>query len=109
MEKIFQILDKVLNIFLPGILFLIMFLTFVFQILSRYLFGNPVVWAYEVTIICYLWVAVLGANYAYNTNEHVSFSIIYDLFPTKVKKVMFILGKVLILVTFTAFFCQVMN
>jgi len=104
MKKTFQLLDKILNIYLPGIFFFIMFSTFIFQILSRYIFGSPVTWAYEVTVIAYLWVAVLGANYAYNVNEHVSFSIVYDLFPPKVKKIMFIIGKVLIIVTFTMFF-----
>ena len=93
-----------MELYIPIAALLIMFCTFVFQIFSRYILNNPVPWAYEVTVMCYLWMVVLGACYAYRDRSHVSFTLFYDQFGPKVKAFIAFLGNVLMLVAFIYMF-----
>ena len=80
MKKAFNFLRDCVELYIPIAALLIMFCTFVFQIFSRYILNSPVPWAYEVTVMCYLWMVVLGACYAYRDRSHVTFTLFYDQF-----------------------------
>ena len=60
----FQLLRDLVELYIPGLSFVLMFVTFIWQIFCRYVLRAPVPWAYEVTVACYLWMVVLGACYA---------------------------------------------
>ena len=109
MKKVFNILRDCVELYIPIAALLIMFCTFVFQIFSRYILNNPVPWAYEVTVMCYLWMVVLGACYAYRDRSHVSFTLFYDQFGPKVKAFIAFLGNVLMLVAFIYMFIPSCN
>ena len=44
-------------------LLLVMFLAFLCQIVFRYLFGWPTGWAFELSIITWVWVVLWGAAF----------------------------------------------
>ena len=77
-----------------------MFIVFIAQIVARYLFRNPLPWAYEVTVTCYLWMVVLSACYAQRERSHVAFTLVYDKLPIKGKAVCSFLGHLIIAVAF---------
>ena len=51
MKKIGKFLQNCVELYIPIAAFLIMFSVFVIQIVARYVFKNPVQWAYEVTVM----------------------------------------------------------
>ena len=104
MKKVFKVLRDCVELYIPMAALLIMFVTFVFQIFSRYVLNAPVPWAYEVTVMCYLWMVILGACFAYRDRSHVTFTLFYDQFGPKVKAVIAFLGNLLMLIAFIYMF-----
>ena len=109
MKKIGKFLQNCVELYIPIAAFLFMFSVFVIQIVARYVFKNPVQWAYEVTVMGYLWMVVLGACYAYRDRSHVTFTLVYDSLSVKGKAICGFLGNLLMAVAFIAMFvpaCQ---
>ena len=104
MKKAFKVIRDCVELYIPIAALLIMFVTFVYQIFSRYVLRSPVTWAYEVTVMCYLWMVVLGACYAYRDRSHVQFTLFYDQFGPKAKAVIAFLGNLLMLIAFVYMF-----
>lgn len=104
MKKVFYFLRDCVELYIPIAALLIMFCTFVFQIFSRYILNSPVPWAYEVTVMCYLWMVILGACYAYRDRSHVTFTLFYDQFGTRAKAFIAFLGNLLMLIAFIYMF-----
>ncbi|MFR8548722.1 MAG: TRAP transporter small permease [Lachnospiraceae bacterium] len=104
LKKVGKFLRNCVELYIPVASFLIMFSVFVIQIVARYVFNSPVQWAYEVTVIGYLWMVVLGACYAYRDRSHVTFTLIYDKLPVKGKAVCAFLGNLLMAIAFVAMF-----
>ncbi|MDO4320958.1 MAG: TRAP transporter small permease [Lachnospiraceae bacterium] len=111
-KKIGNFLRNCVELYIPIAAFLIMFCVFVIQIAARYVFNNPIPWAYEVTVMGYLWMVVLGACYAYRDRSHVTFTLVYDKLPVKGKAVCGFLGNLLMAIAFIVMFvpaCQMIN
>lgn len=104
LKKAGKFLRNCVELYIPIASFLIMFSVFVIQIVARYVFNSPVQWAYEVTVMGYLWMVVLGACYAYRDRSHVTFTLIYDKLPVKGKAVCAFLGNLLMAIAFAVMF-----
>lgn len=112
LKKVGKFLRDCVELYIPIASFLVMFCVFVIQIVARYVFNNPVPWAYEVTVIGYLWMVVLGACYAYRDRSHVTFTLIYDKLPVKGKAICGFLGNLLMAIAFIVMFvpaCQMIS
>lgn len=112
MKKIGKFLRNCVELYIPVAAFVIMFSVFIIQIAARYFFNSPVPWAYEVTVMGYLWMVILGACYAYRDRSHVTFTLVYDKLPVKGKAVCGFLGNLLMAVAFIAMFipaCQMIS
>ncbi len=112
LKKVGKFLRNCVELYIPIAAFLIMFVVFVIQIAARYVFNSPVPWAYEVTVMGYLWMVVLGACYAYRDRSHVTFTLVYDKLPVKGKAVCGFLGNLLMAIAFIAMFipsCQMIG
>lgn len=112
LKKVGKFLRNCVELYIPIAAFLIMFVVFVIQIAARYLFNNPVPWAYEVTVMGYLWMVVLGACYAYRDRSHVTFTLLYDSLPVKGKAICGFLGNLLMAIAFIVMFipsCQMIS
>ena len=78
-------------------LLLVMFLAFLCQIVFRYLFGWPTGWAFELSIITWVWVVLWGAAFVVTERDEIRFDIVYGLFPPVVRRACAVLtGLVLI-------------
>lgn len=109
MKKVGGWIRNCVELYIPIAALLIMFCTFVFQIFSRYVLKQPVQWAYEVTVMCYLWMVVLGALFTERDRSHVTFTLFYDQFGVKGKALIAFLGNALMLVAFVAMFIPSCN
>lgn len=90
------VLRDIVEIYIPVASFVIMFLVFILQIFCRYVLRQPLQWAYEVTVSCYLWTVVLGACLAQRSHSHVVFTLIYDKLGVKGKAITSFLGNAMI-------------
>ncbi len=94
------LLRDLVELYIPGLCFVLMFLAFIWQIFCRYVLRSPVPWAYEITVACYLWMVVLGACYAQRERSHVTFTLVYDRLQTRKKALVSFLGNLLMLAAF---------
>lgn len=78
-KKISRIILDFFGVFVPSVCFLIIFISFMITIISRYCFKIPVTWSYEVSVLGYMWVMFFGAGKAIENDEHVVFGLVYDI------------------------------
>ena len=100
MKKVGTFIRNCVEMYIPMIAFVILFVVFVFQVIMRYLFKNPQSWTGEVEQSCFLWLVLLGACYAQRVKGHVTFTLVYDNLSIKGKAITAMLGNLLIIFTF---------
>lgn len=76
-----KFLIKHIEEILGGSLLVAMALITFFNVLSRYLFGNPLSWAEETATYLFVWLVMLGAALALKTREHFMIEYFIDRFP----------------------------
>lgn len=99
-KKVFQFLRNCVEVYIPIMSFCLMFVIFIVEIVARYLFQNPLPWAYEITVTCYLWMVVLSACYTQREKAHVTFTLVYDKLSVKGKAICAFLGNLIIAIAF---------
>lgn len=95
-RRVLDVIMDVVEIWIPSAMMMALFLAFLIQIASRYLFNRPLVWPYELSQLAYLWVITLGCNYAQRTDENIVFSVVYDLVPKTVQKIFDLISSLLV-------------
>ncbi len=90
----------VMEIYVPAISFLVIFLVFIYQIFSRYMLSAPVSWSFDITMTLYVYAIMLGACYTLREKEHITFSMLYDMAGEKGKLAMRLCGNLLVLSVF---------
>ncbi len=94
------VLLKTVELYVPALMFLALFISFILQIVSRYLFRNPLVWPYEVAQFGYVWVILLGAGYCSRDDDHIVFSVVYESVPERLRTIFDYISDVLTLLIF---------
>ena len=75
MKQTIRLLDEILKHAL--ILIMVALVASVsWQVISRYIFSSPSSWTEEVARFLLIWIAVLGAAYAFRTSAHLGLDII---------------------------------
>lgn len=100
LKKVWDVIEYLVAIILPGIAFTVMFVSFCLQIFSRYVLGAQFSWTFEATVVGFLWTVAFGAIWAGRNHEHVSFSLIYDLFGPKGQAILNMIGCAMISAAF---------
>jgi tripartite ATP-independent transporter DctM subunit len=52
-------------------------------VISRYVFGKPIIWSDEVVSISFIWLTMLGAAIAVHRNEHLRLSMFVEMLPER--------------------------
>lgn len=55
-----------------------MFVAFLVQIVFRYVFNWPAGWAYELSIVCWLWGVLWGAAFIVDEKDEIRFDVVYS-------------------------------
>jgi len=58
------------------------------NVVARYAFDASLVWATELTIFLFLWSAFFGAAYCFKKDAHIAVTILLDVMPSKIAKIM---------------------
>jgi len=98
-KKIGKALVDTVEVYIPFAAFSSLFIVFVLGIFFRYFF-KPLTWTLELSLMCFIWTALLGGLYAKRDNSHVQFTMVYDAVSPFVQLWMRIVGNVLLIVSF---------
>jgi C4-dicarboxylate transporter, DctQ subunit len=63
-----------------------MFIAFLIQILFRYIFNWPSGWAYELSIVCWIWGVLWGAAFVVREREEIRFDVIYSAVGARIRR-----------------------
>ncbi|MDE2617665.1 MAG: TRAP transporter small permease [Burkholderiales bacterium] len=81
---------------LGGLLFIALFLVFLVQITARFGFDRPLPWTDELAVVLYLWVILWAAAFMVPEREHVVFDLVWNSASQPLRRVMRIVGHLLI-------------
>lgn len=90
-----------LNIFvykITGILILVQFGIVLYGVFFRYFLNNPLSWVLPISRIILVWTGLLGISIAFKEGEHVALKGFVSKLPVVIKKVILVLGYVLIMI-----------
>lgn len=99
-KKVLLFLRDCMEVYIPMISFCVLFLAFILQVLSRYVFHHPFTWTNDLIVLGFCYAVILGACYTMRTHGHVQFTMLYDSYGPKVAAAARLLGNVIIIVTF---------
>ncbi|WP_419773911.1 TRAP transporter small permease [Halarcobacter sp.] len=68
------------------------------NVVARYAFDASLVWASELSIFLFLWSVFFAAAYCFKKDAHIAVTIILDIMPTKVAKIMLLISHIVTLV-----------
>ena len=79
MKALRKVLDKLLEV-VCCLLLVLMTFTATWQVVSRYVFKSPSTWSESVTLIAFVWMALLASAYVFGKQEHMQMTFIFDKF-----------------------------
>jgi len=79
-----------------------MFLSFMLQIISRYVLNISVIWTTEACLTTWLWVVFLGSAFLLEESDQVKFDLIYGICSLPVQRVLALVSAVAISLGFLA-------
>ena len=68
-----------------GLGILAMGLILTYEVMCRYLFNAPTIWAQEISIYLYMWTMLAAASYTLQMGKHVHVDLLIERLPTRVK------------------------
>jgi TRAP-type C4-dicarboxylate transport system permease small subunit len=77
-----------------------MFLAFVVQVASRYVFNHPLGWTLETCVTLWLWTVMWGSSFCLRHDEHVRFDMVYHAVGRPLRRVFAGLAALAIVVAF---------
>jgi TRAP-type C4-dicarboxylate transport system permease small subunit len=90
-------------------LFAAMFAAFVIQVVSRYVFDDPVSWTLEVCSITYVWIVFFAAGTIVTARQHITFDMLYATRSAAWKRYFAIFTTASVLVIFAVCLPQVLD
>jgi TRAP-type C4-dicarboxylate transport system permease small subunit len=80
----------------------VMFLSFILQIVSRYVLNYPIGWTVELCLTMWLWAVFWGAAFVLDERDHVKFDILYVAGSHRVRRAFALVSAIAILAGFVA-------
>jgi len=81
-------------------LLLAMFLCFILQIVTRYVFNAPLGWTDEASVVCWIWCTLWGAVFVLRERDEVRFDLIYSTASDRTRCVFTVITGVAIIALF---------
>ena len=89
LQSICILIDKIVRFIGKGASFLMPLLAFIvsFEVVARYVFNAPTIWAYDMSLFLFGYIAALGGAYAQQKRSHINVDILYATVSPKVKNI----------------------
>lgn len=82
---------------LGALIFAAMFVAFLIQVMARYVFGSPVSWTFELSLLAYIWLIFWAASAMLPWDRHIAFTLVFDLSGPVGRRVMGMVGAMAVL------------
>jgi C4-dicarboxylate transporter, DctQ subunit len=82
----------------------VMFAAFLLQIVTRYVFSNPLGWTLEVCLTAWLWLVFWGSAFVLDDRDHVKFDVIYHWAGAKARRTFALVSAAALFAGFAASF-----
>ncbi len=99
MQTILQWLQRRADNVAVGLLTVI-FLVFILQIVSRYIFQQPIGWTLEACLLAWVWLVFWSSAFILKDEDHVRFTVLYDFARPGTRRVFKILTAICIIAAF---------
>lgn len=83
MARVWQVYDRCLEA-LVGLMMAAIVLIMGTQVVARYVFTNPFVWAEEIAAYLFIWIVFLGSGLAFQRRAHIALDYFVRLLPRPV-------------------------
>lgn len=83
-----------------GTVTIVIMIVTVYEIIARYVFNHPTVWAWDLNAMCLLFLGVVAGGCSVLHNVHVRIDVVYVHFPPKVKALADMITSSLFFLTF---------
>ena len=83
-----------------AMLFAAMFLSFMIQVVSRYVLNDPYGWTIEASLIAWLWIVFWCSGFLLNNRDHVRFDVLYGWVSPGTRRVFALISVVAIVLGF---------
>lgn len=80
----------------------VMFVSFVIQIVSRYVLNAPIDWTLELCLTTWVWVIFWESAFLLNDRDHIRFDLFYVMAGRRVRRLLAFLAALAIIVGFVA-------
>jgi C4-dicarboxylate transporter, DctQ subunit len=70
------------------------FLSFILQIVSRYVFRAPLGWTLEANLLAWLWLVFWSSAFTLKEGDHVRFTVLVDVARPKLRRIYMILTAI---------------
>lgn len=89
--KFFDHFEEILGSILVAVMVTISFV----NVITRYFIRMSLSWSEEITVNLFVWVVMLGTAIAFKKGSHLGMEFIYERFPDRIKKILFLLSAIL--------------
>lgn len=104
LSRSLTILRDIVDLYYPAVCLLILLVSFLIGIISRYILKTPQTWTYELSTVCFLNTVVASWPYVQRQGRHIVFDMVYEKQHRKLKLAMRIAGNFLIAFSASALF-----
>lgn len=109
MKKAYEVALDIIELYVPAVTFVTMFVIFILQILFRYALNSPLTWAYEATVLTFIWTTLLAACYMRRKFRHIMFTMFYERRSVRVQMAFRLIGNLLVLLACAASFLPTLD
>ena len=85
-----------------ALMFAAMFGAFVIQVVSRYVFDDPVSWTIEICSIAYIWIVFFGGALVVEQRQHITFDMLYKAARPRWRRIFAIFNLICLVAVFLA-------
>lgn len=89
------------EIYLPVIVFVMLFVAFLSNVFFRYVLRNPQNWTFELSVNAFVVVGLLGACAAYRKEDHVIFDLFYTQLGSKGQNILRMISGITVIIMFS--------
>lgn len=76
--------------------FALLFVTFIVQVVMRFVFNNPLAWSDELIVVLYILMVFWGAALLLKEKDHVMLDLVYEALPPAGRRIFGLLGAALV-------------
>lgn len=82
---------------IAAVMFMVMFLAFIIQIVTRYVINFPLGWTFELSMLCWVWGVLWGAAFVVRERDEIRFDVVYSLLGSRTRRILTVVAGLALL------------